>query len=161
MAHRFSEIATAMMFALAIHCTVDGLAIAAGQEAHETQHTGAGQIVGASIVLAICVHKLPEGLALGALLLGAGLSFRKVIFRVTAVEATTLLGGVAGAFLLPSVSGFWLAVALAHAGGGFFYLALHAILGELVKHHAAHVLKYFAGGFSVIGFLILVFHLKG
>src|SRR5713101_1543466 len=33
--HRFSEIASAMMIALAIHCTVDGLAIAAGHEAHE------------------------------------------------------------------------------------------------------------------------------
>ena len=31
--HRFSEIASAMMLALAIHCTVDGLAMTAGSEA--------------------------------------------------------------------------------------------------------------------------------
>src|SRR5438445_3077264 len=58
--HRFSEIAAAMTLALAIHCTVDGLAIAAGQEAHEA-HTATGRIVGVSIVVAICVHKVPEG----------------------------------------------------------------------------------------------------
>src|SRR5208337_2437289 len=93
-AHRFSEIAAAMMLALAIHCTVDGLAMAAGHEAHETSHTEAGRAVGMSIVLAVCVHKVPEGLALGALLLGAGFSRTAVILRVMAVESTTVLGGV-------------------------------------------------------------------
>src|ERR1700691_1627897 len=84
-AHRFSEIAGAMMIALAIHCTVDGLAMAAGHEAHETSHTVAGRAVGLSIVFAVCVHKVPEGLALGALLLGAGFSRTAVILRVMAV----------------------------------------------------------------------------
>src|SRR5206468_9028069 len=49
MRHRFSEIATAMMLALAIHCTVDGLAIAAGHEAHEA-HAKTGRIADLSIV---------------------------------------------------------------------------------------------------------------
>jgi len=157
--HRFSEIARAMMIALAIHCTVDGLAIAAGQEAGEAQPTEAGRVVGISVVLAICVHKIPEGLALGALLLGAGLSFGKIMLRVTAVEATTLLGGGVGVFFLRNVSVFWVGAALAHAGGGFLYLAAHALLGELVKHHTAHVLKYFAAGFGLIGTLVLLLRL--
>src|SRR4029450_12060830 len=79
--HRFNEIATAMMIALAIHCMVDGLAIAAGQEAHETQRTPGGGIGVVSVVLSICVHKIPEGLALGALLLGAGFSRRRAVLR--------------------------------------------------------------------------------
>jgi zinc transporter ZupT len=160
MAQRFSEIATAMMIALAIHCTIDGLAIAAGEGAGETQSSEAGRAVGISVVLAICVHKIPEGLALGALLLGAGLTFKKIMMRVTAVESTTLLGGVAGVLFLRNASGFWLALALANAGGGFLYLALHAILGELIKHHAGHVLKFFAAGVGLIGTLVLAFHLK-
>ena len=61
---------------------------------------------------------------------------------------------------LRSISTLQIGVALAHAGGGFLYLALHAILGELVKHHTAYVLKYFAIGFGLIGTLVLVFHLK-
>jgi zinc transporter ZupT len=127
MTHRFSEIATAMMLALAIHCTVDGLAIAAGHEAHEA-HAKTGRIADLSIVSAICVHKVPEGLALGALLLGAGLSRIAALLRVTAVEATTLLGGIAGGLFLRNVPDFWIAIALAHAVGGFLYLAEHAVL---------------------------------
>jgi ZIP family zinc transporter/zinc and cadmium transporter len=153
--HRFSEIAAAMTLALAIHCTVDGLAIAAGQEAHQA-HTESGRIVGVSIVVAICVHKVPEGLALGALLLGAGWKRRGIVLQVMAVEATTLLGGVAGMLFLRRISDFWLGAALAHAGGGFLYLAAHAILGELIRHHKALVLGNFVGGFSLIGMLVLL-----
>jgi zinc transporter ZupT len=157
MTHRFSEIATAMMLALAIHCTVDGLAIAAGQEVHEA-HAKTGRIVDLSIVAAICVHKVPEGLALGALLLGAGLSRIAALLRVTAVEATTLLGGVVGGLFLRNVSDFWIAIALAHAGGGFLYLAAHAVLGEVIKHDKTIVLANFAVGFSLIGILVLTLH---
>lgn len=152
-AHRFSEIASAMMIALAIHCTVDGLAMAAGHEAHETSHSEAARAVGLSIVFAVCVHKIPEGLALGALLLGAGLSKGGVIVRVAAVESTTVIGGVVGLVFLKDLSGPWIAIALAHAGGGFFFLALHAILGEIWKHHKGLVLANFGAGFAAIGIL--------
>ena len=98
--HRFSEIATAMMVALAIHCTADGLALAAGHEAHEANLAG-GRALDISLVLAVCVHKVPEGLALGALLLGAGLSRLGTVLRVALVESTTLLGGFLGLLALP------------------------------------------------------------
>ena len=61
--HRFSEIAAAMVLALGLHSTLDGLALALGKEA------GMMGGVDASLLLAICIHKIPEGLALGALLL--------------------------------------------------------------------------------------------
>ena len=150
-AHRFSEIASAMMIALAIHCTVDGLAMAAGNQVHETSSTEAGRSVGLSIVFAVCVHKVPEGLALGALLLGAGLSRTGVISRVALVESTTILGGVVGLVFLKSVPGFWTDLAIAHAGGGFFFLASHAVLGEIWKHHKGLVLANFGAGFAAIG----------
>ena len=60
--HHLGEFALAMMIALALHCTVDGLALAAGHEESTS--------VDWSVAFAICVHKFPEGLALGALLLG-------------------------------------------------------------------------------------------
>ena len=65
--HRFSEIATAMVIALGLHSTMDGLALAIGKE---STLTGGLDL---SLLLAICVHKVPEGLALCALLLAAGL----------------------------------------------------------------------------------------
>jgi len=155
--HHFGEIAIPMMVALAIHCTVDGLALAAGHEEKATS----GHWLDASMTFAICVHKAPEGLALGALLLGAAFKRPRMLWFVAAVEATTVLGGVLGWFVLRDVSSIWLALALAHAGGGFVYLATHAMIGEILKHHKALVLTNFIAGFSVIGGLILFFHLKG
>ena len=158
-AHRFSEIATAMMIALAIHCTVDGLALAAGHEAQETDTSATGRAAGLSIVMAVCVHKIPEGLALGALLLGAGLGRWGVILRVAAVESTTLLGGLVGLYYLKDVSAFWIGAALAHAGGGFLFLAAHALVGEILKHHKTLVLTCFGSGFAAIGVFTLLLRL--
>ena len=140
------------MIALAIHCTADGLALAVGHE------ESAG--VDLSVTLAICAHKFPEGLALGALLLGGGFARSRMLWLVAAVESTTILGGLLGWFVLRNVSDFWLALVLANAGGGFFYLAVHAVLGEILKHHKRLVLANFAAGFSVIAALILYFHFK-
>jgi zinc transporter ZupT len=154
--HRFSEIALAMTFALAIHCAMDGLAIAAGHESNGDAQQA--RIVSISIVLAICVHKIPEGLALGSLLLGAGFKPGVALMRVTAVESTTILGGVLGAVFLVNASSFWVAFALANAGGGFIYLAAHALLGEILRHHKGLVLSNFFGGIALIG--ILTFALK-
>ena len=151
--HRFGEIAVAMMIALAIHCTVDGLALAAG---HREQPG-----LDLSVTMAICVHKAPEGLALGALLLGAGFRRGRMLALVAAVESTTILGGLLGWFVLRDVSNVWLALALAHAGGGFIFLATHAVLGEIMKHEKKIVLLSFAAGVGAIGILKLVFHLKG
>ena len=149
--HRLTEFALAMMIALAIHCVVDGLALAVGHEE--------SRAVDLSVTVAICVHKFPEGLALGALLLGGGFGRQRSLWLVAAVESTTILGAVLGWFLLRNLSAVWLALALANAGGGFFYLGAHALLGEIFKHHKGLVLGNFAAGFGAIGILILCFHI--
>lgn len=155
--HRLAEFATAMMLALAIHCTVDGLALAAGIEESDTA-------VKSSILFAICVHKFPEGLALGALLLGGGVRRGKMIGLVALVESTTILGGALGWCGLQHVPlgalKLTLSVLLANAAGGFLYLAVHAVLGEVVKHHKTLVLANFAAGFGAIAGLILYFHIS-
>jgi zinc transporter, ZIP family len=152
-AHRFSEIALVLVIALAIHSTMDGVALVAGHEA--SGHT-MGARLDLSLLLAVCVHKVPEGLALGALLVGAGFARAKVMAWVVSVEATTLLGGVLGVFFLRDMSLFWLSAVLAHAGGGFLFLAAHAVLGELVKHGKTLVLASFIVGIALIGILNLV-----
>src|SRR5271157_2714237 len=129
-AHHFSEIAAAMMLALSIHCTADGLALAAGHEAHAA-HAPGGRLLDVSLVMAVCVHKVPEGLALGALLLGAGFNRAQTLMRVAAVESTTVLGAVLGWVFLHHISTFWLDATVAHVGGGFLFLAVHALFGEI------------------------------
>ena len=145
--HRFSEIATAMVIALSIHSSLDGVALAAGHEASVR--------LDASLALAVCVHKLPEGLALGALLLGAGFPRRKAVIWVAAVESTTLLGGALGSWLLPGAAPMWMNLVLAHVGGGFIFLAVHAVLGELVKQGEKVVLANFAAGLTLIALVNL------
>lgn len=140
--HRFSEIAGTLVVALAVHSTMDGVAVAAGHEA-------IGRL-DLSVLLAVCIHKVPEGLALGALLLGAGFSRVRVITWVAAVESTTILGSLLGLWGLRHVNEWWIAAILAHAGGGFVYLAVHAMLGELLKHGKAVVLGGFAAGLALI-----------
>ena len=158
--HRFSEIASALVIALALHSTMDGVALVAG---HEAGGHPQGQAMAArldlSLLMAVCVHKVPEGLALGALLMGAGFRRAKTVAWVAAVEATTLLGGVLGIFFLRDISVFWLAAVLAHAGGGFLFLAAHAVLGELVKHGKTVVLGSFVVGITLIGILNLAVRL--
>ena len=146
--HRFSEIASALIIALAIHSTMDGVALAAGHEAHE-----ASGKLDLSVLLAVCVHKVPEGLALGALLLGAGFKRVNAIVWVAVVEATTVLGGVLGLWVLRGVPRFWLGAVLAHAGGGFIFLAVHAVFGELLRHGKGVVITNFAVGVALIAAL--------
>ena len=151
--HRLAEYAVAMMIALGIHCIVDGLALAAGQRQSAA--------IDWSVTLAICVHKFPEGLALGALLLGGGFHRGKMLWLVAAVESTTIVGGLIGWLILHQVSMFWLALALANAGGGFLFLGIHAVIGEIFKHHKGLVLANFAAGFGIIAILIFALHLHG
>jgi zinc transporter ZupT len=69
--------------------------------------------------------------------------------------ATTLVGGVVGYFLLANISTFSLGVIMAHVGGGFIYLATHAVLGEMLKHGKKLVLASFSAGVALIALLNL------
>ncbi len=151
----FSEIATALIVALAVHSTTDGLALGIQQEASST---GAAKW---SLFLALCIHKLPEGLALGSLLIGAGLRRATALGWVAAVEATTLLGGVIGMLWVGKASTFWLGLIMAHVGGGFLYLATHAVLGEMLKHGKKLVLTSFSIGVALIAVLNIGLRMLG
>jgi zinc transporter ZupT len=154
-ARHFSEIAAALIVALAIHSTTDGLALGIQQEAP------VGEATTWSLFSALCIHKVPEGLALGSLLIGAGLHRRAALNWVAAVEATTLLGGVIGIFFLAKISTFWLGLIMAHVGGGFFYLAAHAVLGEMLKHGKKLVLTSFSVGVALIAAINIGFRMLG
>jgi zinc transporter ZupT len=151
----FSEIANALIVALAIHSTTDGLALGIQGEASAT---GAARW---SLFSALCIHKVPEGLALGSLLIGAGLQRATAVGWVAAVEATTLLGGVIGYFFLTNISILWMGLIMAHVGGGFIYLATHAVVGEMLKHGKKLVLTSFVLGVALIAVLNVALRLLG
>lgn len=143
----FSEIATALIIALSIHSTTDGLALGI------SEHAPAASAAKWSLFAGLCIHKVPEGLALGSLLIGAGFQRGIAFGWIAGVEATTLLGGVIGIFFLGSVSAFWVGLIMAHVGGGFIYLAAHAVLGEMLKHGKQLVLTSFLSGVALIWLL--------
>jgi zinc transporter ZupT len=151
----FSEIATALIVALAIHSTTDGLVLGIQRQAPAMDATKW------SLFSALCIHKVPEGLALGSLLIGAGLHRSAALGWVAAVEATTLVGGVIGYFFLTNVSTFWLGLIMAHVGGGFLYLATHAVLGEMLKHGKKIVLTSFSTGVALIAVLNIGLRMLG
>src|SRR5947199_643572 len=143
----FSEIATALIVALSIHSATDGLALAIQGEIPAISATKW------SLFSALCIHKVPEGLALGSLLIGAGLHRSAAFGWVAAVEASTLLRGVIGYFFLSHISTFWLGLIMAQVGGGFIYLAAHALLGEMLRHGKKLVLTSFSAGVALIALL--------
>src|SRR5213082_268765 len=151
----FSEIATALIVALAIHSTTDGLALGIQGEIPAITATKW------SLFSALCIHKVPEGLALGSLLIGAGLHRSAAFGWVAAVEATTLLGGLIGYFFLSHISTFWLGLIMAQVGGGFIYLAAHALLGEMLRHGKKLVLISFSAGVALIAVLNIGLRMLG
>ena len=151
----FSEIATALIVALSIHSATDGLALGIQGEIPAITATKW------SLFSALCIHKVPEGLALGSLLIGAGFKRTAALGWVAAVEATTLLGGVIGYFFLANISTFWLGLIMAWVGGGFIYLAAHAVLGEMLKHGKQFVMTSFAAGVALIAILNIALRVLG
>jgi len=50
---------------------------------------------------------------------------------------------------------------MAHVGGGFVYLAAHAVLGEMLKHGKKIVLISFSAGIVLIAILNLGLRMLG
>src|SRR5256885_5335626 len=115
----FGEIATALIVALAIHSTTDGLALGIQIE------TPAMDVTRWTLFSALCIHKVPEGLALGSLLIGAGLHRTAALGWVAAVESTTLIGGGVAYFFLTKISPFLLRLINGHVRRGFLFFAVH------------------------------------
>ncbi len=134
--------AALLLFALALHSALDGVAVAVGgQMSHH-----AGQ----DLLIAITLHKLPEGFALAALLLSAGYTPSKTLAWATLVESATLAGGIWGAWFLRGASPQFLALLLAPIGGGFLYLVTstlrHAVLDKSLPISSRRGALFVVGG---------------
>ncbi len=115
--------AAPLVIAAAIHSTLDGWSIVTAQAA-----APAG--VRLALPLAMVLHKIPEGIALGAILRAAVASRWPAFFWCVLCEGCTLLGGAAGLGLAPVLGQAWIGYPLGIAGGTFFYLGFHAVHGE-------------------------------
>jgi zinc transporter ZupT len=115
--------AAPLVLATAFHAFLDGWSIATSQWAGTAA-------LGLSLPLALGLHKIPEGVALGAIL-RASVRTRITAFGLCLLtESATLLGAGAGLVMAPKLGVRWLHFPLAIAGGCFFYLGFHAIHAE-------------------------------
>jgi zinc transporter ZupT len=115
-----------LMLAAAIHSFLDGWGIVASQQ------EGSERLV-LAIVVGIGLHKVPEGLAFGAIL-RASLNSRLQAFSwCAAAETITLLGGVAEFLIAPHLGMLWVAFPMALVGGSFLFLGFHTVHGVLTR----------------------------
>jgi zinc and cadmium transporter len=112
-----------LIAAAALHSLLDGWGILA------SQHGGYGE-AGVAVALAILLHKIPEGLAFGAILRAAFRSRAAAIAWCVVAEGCTLVGGLAEAYAAPRMGADWIRYPLALAGGSFLYLGAHAVHEE-------------------------------
>jgi len=107
-----------LLVATSIHAFVDGWGMTAMR--------------GESLLAALLLHKIPEGLALGAILrMSAGKPARAFGLALLA-ESPTLAGGIVG---LWAAQAPWIGYPLALAGGAYLFLGVHAIRAWLRPEH--------------------------
>jgi zinc transporter ZupT len=136
--HKFSEIVLTLLTALSIHSLLDGVALTSGMS-HDHH--------GEAVFVAVLTHKFPEGLALAALMISSGYSRLKIFSYVALVESVTIIGALLGYFVFrDAVSPSVLSAVMAHIAGGFIFLALHAIMGEMYRNHRKLVILSFSTG---------------
>jgi zinc transporter ZupT len=115
--------AVPLVAATAVHAFLDGWSMA-------TVQAVAGMYVRVTVPLAVGLHKIPEGMALGAILWASMRSRPAAFAWCVAAESCTLLGGAVGLVLAPKLGAVWILYPLAVAGGCFFFLGFHAIHEE-------------------------------
>jgi len=118
-----------MVAAAAIHSFFDGWGIVASQQ-------GGSDGLALAIVAGIGLHKVPEGLAFGAILRASLNSRLQPFLWCAAAETITLLGGAAEFLIAPHLGTQWVAFPLAVAGGSFLYLGFHTVHGVLKRQFA-------------------------
>jgi len=110
---------------LLVHTFFDGVSIAAASQID----TKAGLLV----LIAVLIHKFPEGFTIGSVVLAAGKGHREVLISTALIGLTTLIGVVLY-YLVGSHLGFTVGYALPIASGVTLYVAASDLIPE-VNHH--------------------------
>ncbi len=100
-----------LIFTVALHSALDGFALSsAGRDPHAAE----------LVSLAVLVHKVPEGVAVAALLRGSGRSVPAALLITSLVECMTF-GGFALGLLLGEQQALLLGLGLGFVAGSFVY----------------------------------------
>jgi zinc transporter ZupT len=112
--------AAPLLIAAGVHSLFDGWSLAVSQEPGFER-------LRLAFLAGVGFHKLPEGLALGALLIAAFGAPWQAFLGAAAAQSMMVAGGVLAIALGPHLSKDWTALLLSLAAGAFVYLGYHAI----------------------------------
>jgi zinc transporter ZupT len=115
--------AAPLISAAALHCFFDGWGIATAQFA-------APLGIRIAVPLAIALHKIPEGIALGAMMRASVNSRSSALWWPVLAESVTLVGGILGLLIAPHLSAAWTLYPLGVVAGWLFFLGAHAVHEE-------------------------------
>jgi zinc transporter ZupT len=118
-----------LIAAAAMHSFLDGWMITASQLA-----APAGLRM--AVPIAIGLHKLPEGIALGGILRASVKSRTAALGWCVLAEGATLAGGGAGLWMAPRLGSGWTIVPLGLAAGWLIFLGGHAVHEEWKRRGA-------------------------
>ena len=145
-ATRLHGFTTPIVTATALHAFLDGWG---ATTAAETASSG----LRLAVPVAILLHKVPEGLALGSILKASSESARTALLWAVFAELFTMVGagvGLAMGAEAGKAMGSLMNYALAVAGGFFLYLGVHAVHGDWRRHGAGSAALAAAGGAAAV-----------
>jgi zinc transporter ZupT len=115
--------AAPLICAAAVHSFLDGWSIATAQLA-------APLGLRIAVPLAVALHKLPEGIALGGILRAAVKGRGAALAWCVVAEGATLVGGAFGIAMGPHLGTRWITYPLGITAGWLLYLGYHALHEE-------------------------------
>jgi zinc transporter ZupT len=118
-----------LIAAAAVHSFLDGWSIA-------TVQLAAPLGLRVAVPLAIGLHKLPEGIALGGMLRASLKSRGQATTWAIVAEGATLAGGAVALVIGPRLGNSWTTWPLGFAAGWIFYLGYHAVHEEWKRRGA-------------------------
>ncbi|HEV2448438.1 MAG TPA: ZIP family metal transporter [Candidatus Sulfopaludibacter sp.] len=130
----------------ALHSFLDGWGIAASQWV-------AAPGLRIAVPLAVALHKLPEGIALGGILLASVKKRSAALAWCALAEGTTLLGSAAALFLAPNLGTRWVVYPLGLTAGWLFYLGYHAVHEEWKRRGPAPA--FVSAGVGALGAAVI------
>ena len=121
--------AAPLIVAATVHSFLDGWSVATVQLA-----VPLGLRV--AVPLAVALHKIPEGIALGGILRAAVKSRKAALGWAVLAEGSTLAGGALGLMMGPRLGSEWITYPMGIAAGWLFYLGYHAVHEEWKRRGA-------------------------
>jgi ZIP family zinc transporter/zinc and cadmium transporter len=109
---------------LFVHAFFDGLSISVGLQLNF--------LLGLLIFFAILLHKFPEGLTIGSIMMTAGFSRRIVLYSAFGIGLATFLGACS-VFILEHVNAQFAGIAFAFSAGTVTYVGASDLIPEVNK----------------------------